>query len=93
MSALMKTKKEGQHGGFGQREQSSSPFALDPGETTHAQGGLSPRRDDSPHPDHVISCGTGVEALVPAMLDGDHALDKVGSQFEERGMLPLLRRM
>lgn len=44
-----------------------------------------------PHPDNVISCGTGVEALVLAILDGDHALYKVGSNLDERGMLPLLQ--
>jgi transposase len=44
-----------------------------------------------PHPDNVISCGRGVEALVLAILDGDHALSKVGSRLEERGMLPLLQ--
>ena len=44
-----------------------------------------------PHCDNVMSCGTGVEALVLAILDGDHALYKVGSRLEERGMLPLLQ--
>jgi transposase len=44
-----------------------------------------------PHPDNVISCGTGVEALVLAILDGDHALYKVGSNLDARGMLPLLQ--
>jgi hypothetical protein len=44
-----------------------------------------------PHPDNVISCGRGVEALVLAILDGDHALYKVGSRLEERGLLPLLQ--
>jgi transposase len=44
-----------------------------------------------PHPDNVMSCGTGVEALILAILDGDHALYKVGSRLEERGMLPLLQ--
>jgi transposase len=44
-----------------------------------------------PHPDNVISCGRGVEALVLAMLDGDHALYKVGQRLEERGMRPLLQ--
>ena len=44
-----------------------------------------------PHPDHVISCGRGVEALVLAILDGDHALYKVGLRLEERGILPLLQ--
>jgi transposase len=39
----------------------------------------------------VISCGRGVEALVLAILDGDHALYKVGARLEERGMLPLLQ--
>jgi hypothetical protein len=31
-----------------------------------------------------------VEALVLAMLDGDHALYKVGRRLEERGMVTLL---
>jgi transposase len=44
-----------------------------------------------PHPNNVISCGMGVEALVLAILDGDHALYKVGSRLEDRGMLSLLR--
>lgn len=44
-----------------------------------------------PHPDHVISCGTGAEALVLAILDGDHALYKVGARLEARGMLSLLQ--
>jgi transposase len=44
-----------------------------------------------PHPAHVLSCGRGVEALVLAILDGDHALYKVGKRLEERGMLDLLQ--
>src|SRR5215510_2083263 len=44
-----------------------------------------------PHPAHVLSCGRGVEALLLAMLDGYHALDKVGARLEERGMFPLLQ--
>src|SRR5262245_51836443 len=44
-----------------------------------------------PHPEHVLSTGHGVEALVLAILDGDHALYKVGQQLEERGMLDLLQ--
>jgi transposase len=44
-----------------------------------------------PHRDNVLSCGTGVEALVLAILDGDHALYKVGSRLAERGMLSLLQ--
>src|SRR2546423_13352535 len=44
-----------------------------------------------PHPAHVLSCGRGVEALVLAILDGHHALYKVGTRLEERGMLPLLQ--
>ena len=39
----------------------------------------------------MISCGSGVEALVLAILDGDHALYKVGARLAERGMLPLLQ--
>lgn len=44
-----------------------------------------------PHPAHVLSTGHGVEALVLAILDGDHALYKVGQRLEERGMLDLLQ--
>jgi transposase len=45
----------------------------------------------SPHPDNVISCGRGVEALLLAILDGQHALYKVGQRLQERGMLHLLQ--
>jgi transposase len=44
-----------------------------------------------PHPAHVLSCGRGVEALLLAILDGHHALYKVGARLEERGMGPLLQ--
>ena len=44
-----------------------------------------------PHPAHVLSCGRGVEALVLAILDGDHALYKVGRRLEERGLVALLQ--
>jgi transposase len=44
-----------------------------------------------PHPAHVLSCGRGVEALVLAILDGHHALYKVGQRLEERGMVALLQ--
>lgn len=44
-----------------------------------------------PHPAHVLSCGRGVEALVLAILDGDHALYKVGQRLEERGIVALLQ--
>jgi hypothetical protein len=44
-----------------------------------------------PHPAHVLSGGRGVEALLLAILDGHHALYKVGARLEERGMLPLLQ--
>src|SRR5215472_9432038 len=44
-----------------------------------------------PHPAHGLSCGRGVAALVLAMLDGQHALYKVGKRLEERGMLALLQ--
>jgi transposase len=44
-----------------------------------------------PHPAHVLSAGRGVEALVLAILDGDHALYKVGQRLEERGMVSLLQ--
>src|SRR5215831_11077115 len=45
----------------------------------------------APHPAHVLSCGRGVEALVLAILDGDHALYKIGKRLEERGMVTLLQ--
>ena len=44
-----------------------------------------------PHPAHVLSGGRGVEALGLARLDGPHALSKVGTRREERGMLPWLQ--
>ena len=44
-----------------------------------------------PHPAHMLSTGRGVEAMVLAILDGDHALYKVGQRLEERGMLELLQ--
>src|ERR687888_1165678 len=44
-----------------------------------------------PHPAHKLSCGRGVEALVLAILDGHHALYKVGKRLEERGLLALLQ--
>jgi transposase len=45
----------------------------------------------TPHPGHVLSAGHGVEALVLAILDGAHALYKVGKRLEERGMMDLLQ--
>ena len=44
-----------------------------------------------PHPTHLLSSVRGVEALVLAILDGDHALDKVGRRLAERGMMALLQ--
>ena len=44
-----------------------------------------------PNPAHVLSNGRGVEALVLAIVDGHHALYKVGRRLEERGILPLLQ--
>jgi transposase len=44
-----------------------------------------------PHPGHVLSSGRGVEALVLAILEGHHALYKVGQRLEERGMVALLQ--
>src|SRR5262249_19892495 len=41
-----------------------------------------------PHPAHVLSCGRGVEALLLAILDGHHALYKVGARLDGRGTLP-----
>ena len=39
----------------------------------------------------MLSCGRGDEALVLAILDGDHALYKVGKRLAERGMVTLLQ--
>jgi Domain of unknown function (DUF4277) len=44
-----------------------------------------------PHPAHGLSYGRGVEALGLAILDGHHALSKVGRRMEERGMVALLQ--
>jgi transposase len=44
-----------------------------------------------PNPAHVLSNGRGVEALVLAILDGHHALYKVGRRLDERGLIPLLQ--
>jgi transposase len=44
-----------------------------------------------PQPAHMLSCGRGVEALLLAILDGHHALYKVGTRLEERGLVPLLQ--
>ncbi len=44
-----------------------------------------------PHQDQVVSTGRAVEALVLSILDGHHALYKVGRRLDERGMLPLLQ--
>src|ERR1700757_3081935 len=44
-----------------------------------------------PHPAHVRSGGRGGEALALAILDGDHALYKVGRRLEARGRIPLLQ--
>ena len=44
-----------------------------------------------PHPAPILSTGRGVEALVRAILDGDHALYKVGPRLEERGMVSWLQ--
>src|SRR5215471_637841 len=44
-----------------------------------------------PHPAPVLSTGRGVEALGLAILDGDHALYKVGHRREERGMVSSLQ--
>lgn len=44
-----------------------------------------------PHQDQVVSAGRAVEALVLSILDGHHALYKVGRRLDERGMLSLLQ--
>jgi hypothetical protein len=44
-----------------------------------------------PHPAHILSGGRGVAALLLAMLDGHHALYKVGARLADRGMFPLLQ--
>jgi transposase len=44
-----------------------------------------------PHQDQIVSAGRAVEALVLSILDGHHALYKVGRRLDERGMLALLQ--
>jgi hypothetical protein len=44
-----------------------------------------------PHPAQGLACGRGVEALVLAILDGQHALYKGGRRLDERGMVALLQ--
>ena len=44
-----------------------------------------------PRPAHILSGGCGVEALLLAILDGHHALYKVGARLADRGMFPLLQ--
>ena len=44
-----------------------------------------------PHPTHELATGRGVEALVLAILDGPHALYKVGQRLDERGMVALVQ--
>ena len=44
-----------------------------------------------PHPANVVSCGRGMESLLLAILDRHHALYKVGTRLDERGILPLLQ--
>ena len=44
-----------------------------------------------PHPGQGLSSGHGVEALVLAILEGAHALYKVGQRLDERGRMNLLQ--
>ena len=44
-----------------------------------------------PPPAHGLSGGRGGDALVLAILDGQHALYKVGKRLEERRRVPLLQ--
>ena len=43
------------------------------------------------HNEQVVSAGRAVEALVLSILDGYHALYKVGRRLDERGIVPLLQ--
>jgi hypothetical protein len=45
-----------------------------------------------PHPAHVLSCGRGVEALVLAILDGDHALYPYSATSQGTLKLPSVQR-
>ena len=76
-----------------QQMMSCGPFALGAGSDTQAQTWQrSSILSALLHtPAHVLSCGRGVEALLLAMLDGHHALYKVGARLEDRGMGPLLQ--
>ena len=92
MMLQRRLRQEVHHGHCSAADSSRGPFAFGPGSLT-ALG--SRRRIDRlipPHPAHVLSCGRGVEALVLAILDGDHALYKVGRRLEERGMVTFLQQ-
>lgn len=72
------------HGGFCECHTSCGPSPFDLGmlrklEVAAVIDALLP-----PHPDNVLSCGRGVEALVLAILDGHHALYKVDRRPEAR---------
>jgi hypothetical protein len=44
-----------------------------------------------PHPAHALATGRGGEALVLALVDGQHALAKGGHRWDARGLLALLQ--
>jgi hypothetical protein len=79
------------HGRYHSANQSGGPLAFGAGGSPQAQHSCVIDTFCPPHPAHVLSCGRGVEALLLAILDGHHALYKVGARLEERGMLPLLQ--
>ena len=67
------------------------PFTLGTGRPAKARDRDAYRFPHSAHPDQVVSAGRAVEALALSILDGHHALYKVGRRLDERGMLPLLQ--
>jgi len=46
-----------------------------------------------PHPEQIVSAGRAVEALVLAILDGHHALYKVGRRLDERDVATVTTRL
>jgi hypothetical protein len=80
------------HHGYSCADDSSrGAFAFGPRSLTAPEVATVIDRLIPPHPAHGLSCGRGAEAMVLAILDGHHALSKVGKRLEERGMVALLQ--
>src|ERR1043166_9448498 len=79
------------HGSCNASDQSGGPLAFGAGGVRKLNVAALIDTFCPPPPATVLSCGRGVEALLLAILDGHHALSKVGARLEERGMFPFLQ--